>query len=78
MSTYKQNLRQIAEEFERWGVQYTIERTKHLKIRWQVPGHQPRQTVASCTPSCPYAWPNKRAELRRMFKADGLVMRENA
>jgi hypothetical protein len=48
---------------------------KHLQVQWQVNG-RPRFYVVSGTPSDVRSVANTRADMRRMLRADGLLLEE--
>jgi hypothetical protein len=65
----------IRRELKAHGVTPTIERTsKHVDVRWQIPGKQPRVYTTSSTPSDWRTRMNARAEVRRMLRADNVTL----
>lgn len=70
-------LSQISSEFKLWGVKFSTRDTNggHIELRWQAsPDKQVRSYVIAKTPSDWRGNLNNRAEIRRLFKADGLTL----
>lgn len=68
-------LNNILSEFKLWGLKPTIEHRNggHIELQWQVsPDKEPRRTILPKTGSDWRGWLNQRAQVRRMFKQDGL------
>jgi hypothetical protein len=72
-------LRMMQAEFELWGVkfQHCTRGSGHIELRWQVsPTKEVRSHIVAKTPSDHRWFMNERAAIRRMFRADGLVLKE--
>lgn len=72
-------LRMMQAEFELWGVkfQHTTRGSGHIELRWQVsPTKEVRSHIVAKTPSDHRWFLNERAAIRRLFRADGLVLKE--
>lgn len=69
----------ISSEFKLWGVKFAIDHTgsNHYRLQWQVtPDKEVRTYFIAKTPSDGRGTLNARAEIRRLFKADGLILKE--
>jgi hypothetical protein len=62
-------LRACTDVLDELGVSYTIERGRHLKVRWNYAGHS-RTYVLSITPSDVRVRKNVRADMRRLLRQD--------
>jgi hypothetical protein len=51
-----------------------VQGSKHRQIRWQSPTGMPRMLSISVTPSDHFAPAKVRADVRRMLRADGLLV----
>jgi hypothetical protein len=72
-------VRMMQAEFELWGVkfQHCTRGSGHIELRWQVsPVKEVRTHIVAKTPSDHRWFLNERAAIRRMFRADGLVLKE--
>jgi hypothetical protein len=72
-------VRMMQAEFELWGVkfQHCTRGSGHIELRWQVsPAKEVRTHIVAKTPSDHRWFMNERAAIRRMFRADGLVLKE--
>lgn len=72
-------LNNIASEFKLWGVKFKQEYSKggHIELTWQVSPDKPvRNTFIPKTGSDWRGWLNQRANVRRLFKQDGLNLKE--
>lgn len=70
---------QLQAEFRLWGIQYTTRErgSGHIEIVWQVNQYKSvRSYIISKTPSDSRGALNARADIRRMFRADGLALKE--
>ncbi|MBO4228363.1 hypothetical protein [Bradyrhizobium neotropicale] len=72
-------LRMMKSEFDLWGVKFE-HRTRgsgHIELRWQVSPYKPiRSHIVAKTPSDFRWFLNERACIRRLFRQDGLVLKE--
>jgi hypothetical protein len=59
-------------ELDAAGVAYTVEKTRHIKVRWTASG-KPRMCVMSSTRSDFRATLNARATVRRLLRQDGVL-----
>jgi hypothetical protein len=69
----------LRSEFILWHVNFCHEDTRsgHIKLRWQVAPEKPvRSYIIAKTGSDHREWLNARADIRRLFRADGLSLRE--
>lgn len=72
-------LNNIASEFKLWGVKFKQEYSNggHIELTWQVSPDKPvRNTFIPKTGSDWRGWLNQRANVRRLFKQDGLDLKE--
>src|SRR4051812_21839703 len=72
-------VRMMQAEFDLWGVkfQHATRGSGHIELRWQVsPAKEVRTHIVAKTPSDHRWFMNERAAIRRMFRADGLVLKE--
>lgn len=72
-------IRMMSSEFNLWGVKFTHQKcgSGHFELRWQAsPDKEVRTQVIAATPSDHRWFMNERAALRRAFKQDGLVLKE--
>lgn len=69
----------LTSEFKLWGVEFS-HRTRgnsHIELRWRVSSVKDvRSYIIAKTPSDHRGWLNARADIRRLFKADGLTLKE--
>lgn len=72
-------VRMMQAEFDLWGVkmQHATRGSGHIELRWQVsPTKEIRTHIVAKTPSDHRWYMNERAAIRRMFRADGLNLKE--
>lgn len=72
-------LNMLTSEFRLWGVKFTSRTLSncHVELRWQAsPDKEFRTFVASSTPSDWRAHLNNRSAVRRIFRADGLSLKD--
>jgi hypothetical protein len=73
------SLHLITSEFKVWGVKFSTRTlgSGHIELRWQAsPDKEVRTHVIAKTGSDWRGWLNERAHIRRVFKADGLSLKE--
>jgi hypothetical protein len=66
----------IASEFKLWGVKFQHRRSEggHIELAWQVsPDKEVRKTYLPHSSSDWRSWLNQRAQVRSMFRQDGLI-----
>jgi hypothetical protein len=65
----------VLAELDRYGIRGTVDHTsKHIAISWVLPDGQFRMTIVPSTPSDWRGLMNKRAEVRRMLRADNVQL----
>lgn len=72
-------LKMLASEFKLWGVDFAtkIRGSNHVELVWRAtPDKEERSYILASTPSDSRGWLNARADIRRLFRADGLVLKE--
>lgn len=72
-------LQLLRSEFKLWGVSFDTRRrgTSHIELRWRVsPDKEIRSYFISSTPSDHRGWLNARSDIRRLFRSDGLELKE--
>lgn len=75
------SLSMLKREFDIWGVKLSTSprSTGHIELSWQAsPDKQTRTYIIAKTPSDARGWLNARADIRRLFRADGLTLKEPA
>lgn len=79
MTIKNQLMETLRAEFKLWGVAFASQ-TKgsgHTEIRWQAsPDKEIRSYIVASTPSDSRGHLNARADIRRIFRADGLTLKE--
>lgn len=69
----------VSKEFRLWGIEFDhrFRGSGHIELRWRAAQEKPvRSYIIAKTGSDHRGWLNARAEIRRLLRADGLVLKE--
>jgi hypothetical protein len=72
-------LKLLTSEFNLWGVRFDHRErgSGHIELRWQAtPDKEVRSYIVAKTPGDHRGWLNARADIRKLFRQDGLTLKE--